>query len=586
MESKHYAFLLSSLFPVLAPAAGAQATAYTLYGSANGDAFGSSVASVGDVDLDGVDDVLVGIPGATPNGTVSGRARLYSGRDRSVLYTWNGSAEWDFFGISVAAAGDVNHDGHPDVIVGASGARQGNVLLGKAVIYSGANGAVLRVHWGERASGEFGARVLGLGDVDGDGWDDVAISAPRESLGVQGDPNTYVPNAGVVRVYSGATGALLFTHTTARVAAEFGWALARLADDASGEPVLGVGAPKELTTGRAYRIVGSAITDVFVGPQAHGWFGTSLCSLGDLNGDGVEDLAIGAPYDGLGGYHAGRVHFVSGASHADLQSFTGTAEDEYGYSVAPAGDVDHDGRQDLFVGVPGAQFGLLGRRGKVLVLGGDGAMLASFTGATVNSWFGGQVASGDFNGDGATDLLAGAASDATVEINAGSARIVFMENAAGTPFCFGDGSGNPCPCNSSPAGARAGCPNSTGAAGKLVAQGRASIAQDDVLLRASGIPNAPCLFFQGTTRIDAGAGATFGDGLRCAGGAVKRLGVRQAQMGTASFPASGGQRISTVGGVIAGQTLHYQVWYRDNAAGFCTSATHNFTNGYSIAWQL
>ncbi len=159
-------------------------------------------------------------------------------------------------------------------------------------------------------------------------------------------------------------------------------------------------------------------------------------------------------------------------------------------------------------------------------------------------------------------------------------EVVYDHAAPVAPYCFGDGSGTACPCgNASPAGAEQGCLNSLGLGGELRATGFAEIGADTLDFRASNLAaNATVLFFQGTSATS----ATFGDGLRCVGGSVRRLGTRTASGGTAQFPPAG-TTISQAGMAATGSTLRYQAWYR-NSAAFCTPSTFNLTNALSIAW--
>ncbi len=154
----------------------------------------------------------------------------------------------------------------------------------------------------------------------------------------------------------------------------------------------------------------------------------------------------------------------------------------------------------------------------------------------------------------------------------------------GTPFCFGDGSGTACPCgNAGTAGN--GCASSVNAAGgNLASSGSASIASDTLVLTATGLTTGASLYFQGTSQIAGGAGATFGDGLRCAGGTVVRLGTKQNPGGTSSYPGAGDASIHVKGNDAAGNVREYQCWYR-NAAAFCTPSTFNLTNGLEVTWQ-
>ncbi len=154
----------------------------------------------------------------------------------------------------------------------------------------------------------------------------------------------------------------------------------------------------------------------------------------------------------------------------------------------------------------------------------------------------------------------------------------------GISFCPGDGSGTACPCgNNAVAGTGTGCLSSLGVGGLLAATGGASVANDTVSLNGSQMPaTGSCLYFQGTTQLAGGAGAAFGDGLRCAGGTVVRLGTKTNVGGASAYPG-GGTSVSVKGGVAAGNVRQYQCWYR-NAAVFCTSSTFNLTNGIQITW--
>jgi hypothetical protein len=155
---------------------------------------------------------------------------------------------------------------------------------------------------------------------------------------------------------------------------------------------------------------------------------------------------------------------------------------------------------------------------------------------------------------------------------------------AGTVICAGDGSGTACPCaNNSPVGAGEGCVSSLGMGGKLRGTGVASLSADTAVLHGEQMPNAPCLYFQGTTPQAAGAGVVFGDGLRCAGGSIVRLGTKTNQSGDSEYPDNGDPLLSVRGQVTSPGLRVYQTWYR-NAAPFCTAATFNLTNALSITW--
>ena len=156
--------------------------------------------------------------------------------------------------------------------------------------------------------------------------------------------------------------------------------------------------------------------------------------------------------------------------------------------------------------------------------------------------------------------------------------VVLREAEIGVGFCAGDGSATPCPCGNTGA-AGAGCANGAGPGAALAAIGSPSVAADDARLVADGlVPLQPALFFQGTNAVNGGLGVAFGDGLRCAGGAVVRLGVT-----TASAAGEGevGPGLATPGGWSAGQTLRFQAWYRDPVGSMCGTG-FNLSNGVEL----
>jgi hypothetical protein len=154
-------------------------------------------------------------------------------------------------------------------------------------------------------------------------------------------------------------------------------------------------------------------------------------------------------------------------------------------------------------------------------------------------------------------------------------------------FCFGNSSGTACPCgNDAPFFLDTGCVNSLGSGGVLGASGSARIAGDTLVLLGSGMPNSSCLYFQGTTQLNGGLGVVFGDGIRCAGGTVIRLGTKANSAGMSQYPTGADPSVSVRGQVVApGSVRTYQCWYR-NAAAFCTADTFNLTNGLQVTWEL
>jgi len=125
--------------------------------------------------------------------------------------------------------------------------------------------------------------------------------------------------------------------------------------------------------------------------------------------------------------------------------------------------------------------------------------------------------------------------------------------------------------------------SSLGSGATIVATGNPSLTADSVLLTGSGMPNSSALYFQGSTRQNSGLGNVFGDGLRCAGGAIIRLATKTNIGGSSAYPGGGDPSVSVRGSVSAPGTRTYQVWYR-NAAAFCTASTFNLSNGVELTW--
>ena len=160
----------------------------------------------------------------------------------------------------------------------------------------------------------------------------------------------------------------------------------------------------------------------------------------------------------------------------------------------------------------------------------------------------------------------------------------------GTGYCFGDGSGTQCPCGNNSDGTvpGSGCANGVSASGaKLTASGDASLSNDTLVLYGTGLdPLNSGLYFQAND--DLSPGIIWGDGLQCAGGQLKRLGVRFSDATGASDTSAWTTPISVwAGNVLAGDTKRYQLWYRDTSGGQpCGVGVNDFnsTNGYEITW--
>ena len=161
----------------------------------------------------------------------------------------------------------------------------------------------------------------------------------------------------------------------------------------------------------------------------------------------------------------------------------------------------------------------------------------------------------------------------------------YVPPANGSSFCLGDDQGATlCPCGNPSDGSHgdAGCANGASAGGcSLEAEGSSSVAAADLVLSGEGlVPSQPGLYFQGNNAIASGAGVTFGDGLRCAGGGVVRLQVRFSDSAGASSTSID---VASKGGVVPGDTKRYQIWYRDPNTSIC-GAGFNLSNGFEVSW--
>ena len=400
-------------------------TAVRIDGIDPGDRSGRPVSSAGDVDGDGLDDILIGASGGDPDGTagagesylVFGKALVASGgtidlatltSDQGVLI--EGAEEGDRSGRSAAAAGDVDGDGKADILIGArSAGRDGSdgigetyLVFGKALAASDGTidlatltsdqGVLIR---GIDALDGSGWSVATAGDVDGDGKDDILISAP---FAASGDASS------------------------------------------AGETYLVFGAALETSGGTIDLAALTSDQGILIrGVDAFDESGRSVASAGDVDGDGLDDVLIGAPLAGPDGLDlAGETYLLFGKAleasggTIDLATLTpdqgvliegAEQDDESGRSVAAAGDVDGDGLGDILIGAPsaspdGAEFA--GETylvfGKAIEASGGTIDLATLTpdqgvrieGIDADDESGRSVASaGDVDGDGLDDILIG-----------------------------------------------------------------------------------------------------------------------------------------------------------------------------------
>ncbi len=382
-------------------------------GEGGQDTSGYSVAIAGDVNGDGFDDLLIGARMNNAGGGGAGQVYLIFGKPSgwamdAVLSNADASF-WgeepnDGAGMCVAGAGDVNGDGFDDILIGANGNDAGGANAGQTYLLFGkASGWAMDTDlsnadasfWGEHAADDSGRYVAGAGDVNNDGYDDFLIGAATNDDGGTDAGQTY----------------LIFGKAS-------GWAM-----------------DKSLGTANAS----------FIGESANDYSGRVGPVTGDVNGDGFDDILIGAFGDDDAGNGAGQVYLIFGKASGwtmgdDLSnsdaSFWGEDSTDYaGSAVSGAGDVNKDGFGDILIGANGDEEGGGGDSGQVYVIFGKASgwsndvslstSNASYLGESFSNLLGSQVASaGDVNGDGYDDLLMSAYRNSAGGNDAGQTYLV------------------------------------------------------------------------------------------------------------------------------------------------------------------
>jgi hypothetical protein len=431
----------------LSLAAGAQTALFTITGSATGDQLGKSVAGVGDVDGDGWSDFALGAPYADSNGVDSGSVKVISGRTGLVLFTFKGAVAGDRLGESVAGAGDVNLDGHADIIAGAPLNDQNGSNAGMARVYSGATGQVLFTFYGDQAGDWFGASVDGVGDFNNDGWPDVIVGAPYGKSAVAG-------NVGEARVFSGHDGSVLRTFNATTGVTALGTTVSGAGDvDQDGWDDVIIGAPQFTNgsindTGRAFVYSGKTGAQIWAWTGATSGENFATCVDGgrDVNNDGWPDLVVGDPFADYNGGNSGSVYVFSGKTGAQLYRFNGNNSDELGRSCALAGDVDGDGWADIIGGARLADAATAADAGLARIWSGrTGQTLFALTGSIVGEFFGAAVAcGGDINHDGLDDVVVGWPSADYAGLDSGRAKTWTGTPLPVTTYCTATTNGLGC----------------------------------------------------------------------------------------------------------------------------------------------
>ena len=423
----------------------ATSVTWTAVGDREAAYFGTSVATAGDVNGDGYADVIVGAPDFSNGHTGEGAVFVYYGSAAGLNQTPNwmveSNQEYAAFGTSVATAGDVNGDGFDDIIIGAPGYENGGSNAGAVFVYYGSKpaglsakqaagaGPSLQPDWQvvfNQAGANFGTSVATAGDVNNDGVDDVIVGAPEYDNEEDNEGAAFVYYGPVAGVSTTAS----WTDEPNQPNALFGTSVAT-AGDVNGDGIADViiGAPGyekgEVKEGAALVYHGSTdglTTDNWHSEsnQVNASLGWSVASAGDVNGDGFDDVIVGAPWysngqtnEGAAFVYHGRKAGLETAANWRLES--DQAISYFGWSVSTAGDVDADGFDEVIVGADRYDNGQE-NEGAAFVYHGSALGLKTTSGWMGESnqeygYYGGSVATaGDVNKDGHSDVLIGAPS--------------------------------------------------------------------------------------------------------------------------------------------------------------------------------
>ena len=419
----------------LAARSAAQIQAYTFAGAGSGNQFGTSVRNASDVDGDGFDDVVVGEPFANPNGNNSGRVRVYSGKTGAILFTLDGAHAGDQFGYSVAGIGDINSDGFADVAVGAPFEDYlGTQDVGSGYFFLGPLGTQA-LHWlGFSNDQELGASVAAVGDVNDDGVPDAAFGSPHASIAVH--------HGGLLDVISGATHLPLWSFNGLFADGELGFSAASAGDvnhDLHDDIVVGAPFAGASTEGVVTVFSGADGSTLYTksGQSANSEFGFSVSGARDIDNDGWPDFVVGAPLESATGTAAGRVRVYSGHTGSLMWTNSGSPGYHLGYSVSAISDVDGDGFADYIAGSPFGDHNSTQGAGIVRVFSGaTGNVYHSFFGDNTGDHLGWSVSrGGDVNNDGTPDIVAGAPNASTNGANSGLARVWFMGCPNPSTYC-------------------------------------------------------------------------------------------------------------------------------------------------------
>ncbi len=376
-------------------------------GQAKGDQLGSSIASVGDLDGDGVPDLLGSAPGSDINGRNSGAVKVVSGATGALLYTVAGEVAGSLFGSAMAGLGDLDGDGRADFAVSAAffSNGPGGLFAGRVYVFSGVDGSLLDTLDGFSQGEVFGSSLAGA-DQDGDGVRELVVGVMGAGPAQEGE----------VRIFRWSGSAMVLDTTVAGATGNegFGFSAARVGDIGSGGPgeEFVAGAPFAAGTsavgglpevGRIDLIQNGASLFSQAGTVQGGHLGTSVAGGFDVDGTGQPDFAAGSPDT-----DTGDVLVFRGEDGTLLAQIGGAVSgDQFGFAVALTGDANFDGLAELLVGSPGSD----SFKGMIQVLDLNGASgteeLLAVTGPKKGRMGYSVTSAGDLDGDGHDDIAFG-----------------------------------------------------------------------------------------------------------------------------------------------------------------------------------
>ena len=580
----------------------------------------STGAGFGDINGDGWDDLIV----ANGNDIYRQRLAVYHNNGNGTFPStpsWS-SSDIDYHGhLSV---GDVNSDGWPDIAVSVYLGPAGFSQEGYAKLYLNNGSGTLSSTPSWTSNDTFYSFSCALGDADGDGDLDLAVATGENYYNNPDRNRIYFITGGMLAGTPGWQGA------TNDYSYDVDWGdmdgdgdLDLVFCNAGKGPTIHYSNGSSISTSAGWQASTPSNPD-----------GNTL-SIGDINHDGYQDIAYAdnnqlsgtgrfyAYYsNGSGGIHTtpdwtsqfigytsaivlcdvqgdGWLDAITGEWWGEVRMYlntNGTLSSTPGYisstnsvvEALPLSDVDKEG----LVPVIGETHAGDGSRkifysdhapimtvASVLV---DGLPLppSQYCYEAETGWFSLATAP-------TTEVILTYTTTTSVDFavsnwDSSKGNYLFRrQGPLGTAYCFGDGTGTACPCgNESPVGDGLGCENSLGHGAMIVAGGSRSTTADDLFIVASGLlPSQSGLLFSGPIQVNGGAGILFGAGLRCAGGPVIRHGVKTPDLaGTATW----GGGLSVLGGWGAGDTVNFQVWYRD-PSGACNEHS-NQTNGLEVVF--